>query len=109
MDDYKVQEAYYGCSDVSELKLIVSNQSVIHVNIRSMYKNFDVIVISETHFIYDRTDFNIPGYSIIFNESKLNRCNGCIMYIKQDIFLGHEILMEEQLKVIKVTLKNIFY
>ena len=111
MNVYKVQETYYGCSNESEIKLIVSiqsNISVIHVNIRSMYKNvdqflvfleslqsnFDVIVMSETHYIYDCTDFNIPGYSIIFNESNRNRCDGCIMYIKPDIFLGHEILME---------------
>lgn len=122
LDDYKVQHACV-CSDISELNFFDNNQSnisVIHVNIRSIYQNFDqflvfleslqrsfdVIIMSETHYIYNCPDFNIPGYNIIFNESNLNRCDGCVVYVKQDLFLGHEILVEEQLRIIKVTLQK---
>lgn len=62
--------------------------------------------MSETHNILNLNDFNIPGYNIISNTSTLNRCDGCVVYTKQKYFLEDQLLIENNLKIIRVCIKK---
>jgi len=53
---------------------------------------FDVIMLSETHPIYDNNDFKITGYETISNYSFLNRCDGYIVYVKSSIFVDYSVI-----------------
>ena len=90
--DYKVRETIV-CDNLLNTTLFDRNQedmNIMHVNIRSIYQNFDqflvfleslekqfdVIVMSETHNIYDTKDFNIPGYRGYRAVTALGRARG---------------------------------
>lgn len=122
LDDYKVGEAMV-CQDLKNVGFFNDPENginIIHVNIRSIYKNFDqflvfleslnatfdVIVMSESHFLVNEADFNIPEYVIAFNGSKLNRCDGCCAYIKKDVYVSHQVVVEEDLNILKLTLQK---
>lgn len=75
------------------------NLGVLHLNIRSIKKHFDefliyvesikenidIIVLSETWNVDAVSDFNIPNFTIYYNESKYNQNDGVILYIKNNI------------------------
>nr|CAI5855259.1 unnamed protein product [Callosobruchus analis] len=122
LDDYKENEVLV-CNNFSEITFDHSEQcsiSIMHVNIRSIYQNFDqflaflgtahelfdVIVMSETHFIHNTNDFGIPGYVNFFNESKLNKCDGCAIYVKNNWFVSYHVLVENTLRINKILLEK---
>lgn len=74
--------------------------SIVHLNIRSLKKNFnellifletlsdvgvDILILSETWNIEDLTIYNIEGYQIFYNDSKLNKNDGMVMYVANKI------------------------
>lgn len=74
--------------------------NILHMNIRSINKNFDellllihtldvnnidIIILSETWQIITTKNYNIPEFRIYYNDSKLNQNDGMIIYIKTNI------------------------
>lgn len=62
--------------------------------------------MSETHKVYNVNDFSIPGFCMFFNESSLNKCDGCVIYVKQEYHINHQVLVEKDLRVIKITVQK---
>lgn len=62
--------------------------------------------MSESYKVYDKNDFNIPGFSIFFNESVLNRSDGCVIYVRQEYLICDRLLVHNDLKLISVTLQK---
>lgn len=100
--DIETQE----CSVDQYKKQIVENTSnkvsinIVHLNIRSINKNFDellilleslhdinidIIFLSETWNIKETKCYNIPGYELFYNNSKFNQNDGCLIYINNKI------------------------
>lgn len=46
---------------------------------------FDIIVLSETHKIYDLQLFCIPEYKCIYNLGSFNKCDGLLILVKEEI------------------------
>lgn len=73
--------------------------NIIHLNIRSLNKNFDnllilleslkikfdLIVLSETWKINNLENFNIEGYDIFYSEGSHNQNDGLVMYVSKNI------------------------
>lgn len=74
--------------------------NVLHVNIRSVKKNFDslilllesfnlkhndVVILSECFKIWTTDQYNIPGYNTLYNQADFNRNDGVIVLVKSDI------------------------
>ena len=78
---------------------IGGNFSIIHLNIRSVKKNFDeflvylelvkesidIIVLSETWCVETVSDFNIPNFTAYHNESRFNQNDAVMVYIKNSL------------------------
>lgn len=88
------------------IRSIYQNFNQFLVYLELLQKQFDVIVMSETHRIYNTSDFNIPGYSAVFNESSLNKCDGCLIYVKQEFFRSSQLFIEGNLKIISITIQK---
>nr|CAI5831865.1 unnamed protein product [Callosobruchus analis] len=77
----------------------INGLGIIHFNIRSLQKHFnellvyvdvmknnlDIIVLSETGEVKDKSNFSIPDYNMYYNESHLNKCDGVVVYVKHSI------------------------
>ena len=52
--------------------------------------------------------FNIPKYRMYYNESKINRSDGVVLYISEDITETTEIIQINRLKIVntKISLEN---
>lgn len=76
-----------------------SQVNILHLNIRSINKNFneflvmleamgklrlDMIFLSETWNVVDENIFNIDGYDLIYSGGKYNQNDGMIVYIKKE-------------------------
>lgn len=74
--------------------------NIIHLNIRSVHKNFDslilllesfrlshcdIIVLSECFRISSTDQCNIPGYDTFYNQADYNKNDGVIILVKSDI------------------------
>ena len=120
LDNYKACDTHK-CDNLNTITFFNDSTrdiNLIHVNIRSIYKNFDqflvflestkisfdIIVMSETHTVYNIEDFNLHGYKMLFNDGTLNRCDGCAVYVKQEYYLKNQLIVENNLKIIKVTI-----
>lgn len=80
-------------------KNISNSINCFHTNIRSLSANFDeacllvsslnvtfdFIVFTETFHITDPTLFSITGYNLIYNEGKINKNDGVVVYIKENL------------------------
>ena len=72
---------------------------ILHLNISSLNKHLDelivilnctkiqadVVVLSETRNFEDLSDVSIRGYTCLYNESKANKNDGLIIYVKNNI------------------------
>lgn len=79
---------------------------VFHTNIRSLSKNFDslkiflaritvsfdVIVLTETYQLLDIDVFNMDGYDIIYNNGNINKNDGVIVLIKNNLEYTYQIV-----------------
>lgn len=97
--------------------------NIFHLNIRSIRKNFDelllyietiqqtnidIIILSETWMIDDISNFNIPNFDIIYNDSAYNQNDGTIVYIKNQINFNSSIKKLTEINLLEITfnLKN---
>lgn len=88
------------CENINEYNKIESETkpdfAVFHLNIRSLSKNidelliflqqfnkkFDAIILSETFQIFDICLFHIDGYELVYNRGALNKNDGVVVYVK---------------------------
>lgn len=62
--------------------------------------------MSETHKVNDLSLFNIPGYKLFWNGSDLNKCDGCIVFVKNEIYVEHLVIVNEPVRVIRVSVQK---
>lgn len=99
-----------------------NNDTILHINIRSMNANFEklrillrsikikpcVIVCTEvwklTHYLY----YRIKDYKIYYNYGNINKNDGVVVYIRENVTHSNEILTIGKLKIINtiITLNN---
>jgi Reverse transcriptase (RNA-dependent DNA polymerase) len=89
---------------------------VVHFNIRSLQKHFDellayvemaknvldVIVLSETRNIEDINNFLIPNYNIFYNKSFYNKCDGLVIYMRDNISAKAEVVSVNESRFLRV-------
>lgn len=110
------------CKDTDELNKKICNKNfvILHVNIRSLnenHKNLEVfinnlinkpsvIVCTETWIIKQIHLFNLPDYKIFYNESKINKADGVVLYIRNDISQNNDtkIIEIDKIKFLVVDL-----
>lgn len=105
----------------STCQQVQHNFKILHLNIRSIFKNFDeltillnqltvdfeIIVLTETHYIHDPNVFNLYGYNVLYNEGYLNRNDGVIIFIKANIHYNYNIISIGETKALQLNiLKN---
>ena len=88
------------CSDSQELNEILESEKllVLYVNVRSLNVNFSKLelfieslktkpsdVCAKSWLIESVEFFQLPGYKIYYNESKINKSDGVVVYIKNNI------------------------
>lgn len=125
LDDYN-RRISYDLSSVDDFTCFNFNNTsiddlkIIHFNVRSLNKNFsefqaylsylkvvfDVIVLFETWQIYDPNDYRIESYDMCYNESKQNKADGCLIYVKHSLNPAFSILCSGKTKVIKTILQH---
>lgn len=97
-----------------------TNLKIYHLNIRSLSKNydelkiflkqlrcsFDCIVLTETFNIAKTTFFDIEGYTTIYNNGKINKNDGVVIYIKENIdfvwekhYLGNNCVVKIKMNI----------
>lgn len=89
---------------------------ILHFNIRSVYKHFDelliflqsndlfnidMIILGETRFIDAIENFNIPGFTTIYNDSAINQNDGVLIFINSRINyeITHTVLPQTQITI----------
>lgn len=107
------------CKAIYDINKLSCNFKIIHNNIRSINKNldlfkilleelqtdFDCIVLTETWNIQDPTLYNITGYDMIYNNSKLNQNDGVVVYIKSEVNYNYNIIPINNINSIKINIK----
>lgn len=122
--DYKADEIVthtvdnkYDCGNFFKEKDL--NFKLLHVNIRSVRKNLDelriylsdikvdfhCIVLSECWNIDDTSVHNIPGYSILYNNSRLNQNDGVVVYIEDSLNYKSKIVLINIIQGLEIELK----
>jgi len=91
--------------------------NIIHLNIRSLQKNYDelvilvnslaqseidIIVLSETFVVAEINYFNLPGYNIFYNNASLNNHDGTVVYLKEYISPSVEITKLAEVTLLRV-------
>lgn len=100
----------------------MENNTILCINIRSLNKHYnklivflnslekkpDVIVCTESWNLIKHNMFKIPEYRIHYNESRINKADGVVVYIKEEITESTEITEIGNLKIInsKIELEN---
>nr|CAI5847680.1 unnamed protein product [Callosobruchus analis] len=103
LDDYNCTENII-CKNLSEPATYIKDQfenvTILHYNIRSLKAHFDelclnvdtlnektvisIIILSETWILDDISHYTIKGYSSYYNEASYNKCDGVVVYIKDN-------------------------
>lgn len=109
---------------VLEVNNCFQNFRILHINIRSLNRNFDqllvflsqfesnfhCIILSETFDLGDKDlqFFNIPGYDIFYNRGNNNKNDGCVMYLSKQTNNQVNIIEISDINVIKADLFNFY-
>lgn len=89
---------------------------VLHLNVCGISTNFpeflcflekfkekiDIIVLTETHLIKDLQIFNIPGYSVIYNNGSFNKCDGVVVFVRESICMEFSFKFVGDVKCIEL-------
>lgn len=103
-----------------------SNLKIFNMNIRSLAHNFDellilmssiqqnkfdIIILTETFQISSLDNFNIPDYNIYYNQGKINRNDGVVVYTKTNLGAKADIVnhLDTNILRIKFEEENIKY
>lgn len=107
--------------DILDNKIDLSNKilTIIHLNIRSLSKNFneficflegynlkfcDIIVLTETWKLGGGDDFYIDGYNMYYNGADFNKNDGTVVYVRSNI--SHSVT-HSKFGLSKVTLTTV--
>lgn len=96
--------------------IIGHNFRLFQMNIRSIRKNFDeliillettkqcyeAIILTETFHVANPDLYNIPGYNIIYNNGGFNKNEGVIIYIKKNINYEYKTLKIHDMNLLDV-------
>ena len=103
-------------------KSIDKNKNLILcVNIRSINQNFEkletfieclavrpsVIICTETWNVQYTQLYNLSGYKSYYSESKVNKADGVMMYIKEEIYEYTEIIVADNIRILSSVIKLI--
>lgn len=109
------------CSQILNVNNKDSTFQVLHMNIRSVNKNFDeflvllqnlnrefdCIVLSETWKIIEPSIFDINGYELIYNESHFNQNDGVIVYVNSSLNFTYDILpLHNNINALKINITS---
>ena len=67
---------------------------------------YDVIGVSETNTLDNMEDFNIPGYDLLYNNSKLNKCDGFILYVRTEIIRDCHIIQVGSFRFVRAIINK---
>lgn len=108
--------------EIADMRGLIEGQNkfnIIHMNIRSLRKNFeelniyldslnldnvDVMIFSETFDIDNCAEFQINGFQCIYSESRFNKNDGLILYAKNKYSMRTEVVQLTEIKIIKCEL-----
>ena len=107
-------------STFNEMVSDLNNCNILQHNFRSISKNFDqlvvfleacdikfsVIILTETSKIHNIKYFELQGYSLFYNESHINKADGCIVYVRNDLKLIVTSYDTGKLKFIRIIIGN---
>lgn len=98
----------YSAKNVTECRNLMSRKGKLdfklyHANIRSlsrhldelkvnlveMGESFDCVVLSETFCLTNLDTLNIDGYQLLYNDGKVNKNDGTVVYIRSDLDRYH--------------------
>lgn len=115
----EIQQDSICCDQVcSSIKLDAKLLNILHLNIRSIHKNFneflvfleaynidfsDILVLGESFECHDN-DYYIEGYTMFANGARYNRNDGVVIFIKSDLIFD---VRHTSLEKSKVTMTNI--
>lgn len=66
--------------------------------VKSLITKPSVIVCSETWLIKHVEHFNLTGYKIFYNDSKINKADGVVLFISNDISQDTKIIEIDRMK-----------
>lgn len=97
-----LEQEIQGTTDCDKLKaLIMSNErllNILHLNIRSIHKNFndlvifleahnfkfcDIIILTETWYIENINLYNIENFNVHYNNANFNKNDGTVIYVNK--------------------------
>lgn len=93
---------------------------IIHNNIRSVRKNFDdfqvllqrlnvnfdLIAFSETWKLVNHENFELAGYTTLYNFGDFNQNDGVLVFIKNSLNFTYEIINIDQIKCLRICIKK---
>lgn len=117
LQDYNlIEELIFNCTDEINLNPIFAESEllILHVNIRSIRKNLlkletmintfkykpDIIICSEAWLIDNIMFIHIPGYTHFENNSRINKADGVILYVKSNLQFQ---TINEQINELRIT------
>lgn len=107
--------------DLGEVRKIFEGSdklNIVHLNIRSLQKNFDellvylhamsledidVLVLSETFRLRNIDRFRLPNFDMFYNDSKFNKNYGCMIYVKKLFNASSSVIELTEVNVLRCT------
>lgn len=113
-----VKEKLFNNLNELELKLNNDDNCILYINIRSINANFAqleilinnlpfkpfIVICVETWHVKHENFFSLSGYDMFYNNSSLNKADGVICFVLQDILHETEIIEVNRLKIINTTI-----
>lgn len=114
--------------EASDLKHLTQNSllNIMHLNIRSVRKNFDeflatmsvynldkndIIILSESFQLMSTDQFNIPGFTTCYNNGDYNKNDGVIFFVKNNLNCQIDNIKLEtcgvSISILKLVINNI--
>lgn len=89
------------------IRSIQKNIDKFFVLLESMFVSFSIIILTETWNIENVELYNLKDYKWYYNNSRINRNYGVIMYVKDEIsaYIDHKKLTEVTVSKINFSLK----
>lgn len=121
-DDFKTDIITHKCDTYSDLDTLLLNKKgllILHINIRSLNKNFDnlklaiktmkkcpdVIICTETYKIRLPALYEIENYKLFHVDSQINNSDGTCIYIKSEMMLTNSIVEIGRIKALLTEIK----
>lgn len=99
-DEYEIFEEEMVINDICDIRgTLIEKESILYVNIRSINKNFNkleiilqkmsikplAIVCAESWNVEVLEYYNLNGYNIYYNDSKINKADGVVLYVNNSV------------------------